>query len=162
MNGRGNLAKMTITGADAVIEKLEALEQNVQPVFEEAARVGAGIIAGEVRKRLEQNLNSPRSASPSGGKFDRKKTQPTGDLLESFGITPVRRDGDGNVDAKIGFSGYDRKHVANVLKARVMESGSAKVKKRPFFRPGVNKARKKALAASMAILENALRDYEEG
>lgn len=153
---------MTITGADAVIEKLEALGQNVQPAFEDAVKAGAGIIAGEVRRRLEQNLDSPRSASLSGGKFDCKKTQPTGDLLDSFGITPPERDDNGNTNVKIGFSDYDRKHVANILKARVMESGSATIKKRPFFRPGVNKARKKALEASRVILQNALSGDEEG
>lgn len=151
---------MSIKGVDDVVKHLEELEQSTQPAFEEAVRIGAGIIADEVRSRLIRNLESPRSASPAGGKFDRKKTKYTGDLLKSFGIAPVRRDENFNTNAKIGFHGYDRKHAANVVKARVMESGSAKVKKRPFFRPAVNKAKKQAMLASAAVLKEWLSSYE--
>jgi HK97 gp10 family phage protein len=64
--------------------------------------------------------------------------------LNSLGITPIRRDSEGDWSAKIGFDGYDKKGVANQLKARVMESGSSKQKKKPFIRPAVNQVKQKA------------------
>ncbi len=64
--------------------------------------------------------------------------------LNSLGITPIRRDSEGDWSAKIGFDGYDKKGVPNQLKARVMESGSSKQKKKPFIRPAVNQVKQKA------------------
>lgn len=143
MNGRGNLAKMMADGFDEVIAQLENIEGNVIKIFKDAVFSGSGIVAGEIQKRLEQNLESPRSASLHGGKFDRKTTKFTGDLLDSFGIAPTKENGEGGADTKVGFHGYDSKGVANQLKARAMESGTSTLKKRPFVRPAINKCRKR-------------------
>lgn len=152
---------MTAKGFDDVIRTLEAIDDQVIPVFKEAVFDGAGIVADEVKARLEQNLNSPRSVSHRGGKFDRKTTEPTGDLLKSFGVAPIRRDENGNVNTKVGFHGYDRKGVPNQVKARAMESGTSKLKKRPFVRPALNKCRKRVHTAMGDKIKMRLKQIQE-
>ncbi len=92
---------------------------------------GAQPVADEIRKGLKANLQ--------GSEYS------TGDLENSLGIAPPDVDRNGNINTKIGFDGYDSKGVPNVIKARVMESGSSRQKKRPFVRTAVNRSRKNAL-----------------
>lgn len=152
---------MMVKGIDDVIKRLENLEENVIPVFKEAVFDGAGVVANEVKARLEHNLNDPRSVSLQGNGIDTKTTRPTGDLLESFGIAPIKRDENGSVNTKVGFHGYDRKHVANQLKARAMESGTSTLRKRPFVRPALNKSRKRVRAVMGDALRSGLADLQK-
>lgn len=129
----------------------------------EAVYEGAKIIADEARKKLEANLLDPASAGKSGTSLLKKpRREPGGDLEKSFGITPIKRGRDGNWNAKIGFSGYDAKGVPNQLKARVMESGSSKIRPRPFMRPAVNATRERAVAAMKEKVEETIRQIMKG
>jgi hypothetical protein len=68
------------------------------------------------------------------------------------GYYTIRQDSEGNWNARVGFDGYDRKGVPNQLKARVMESGSSRQKKKPFVRPAIAQATDKA----KAVMENTI------
>lgn len=160
MNGRGNMAKMYARGINETIKKLEAIEKNTTPIFKQAVYKGAEIVADEIKSRLKKNLNDTKSVSNQEGK-KKKSTKSTGDLLNSFGISKIRRDSKGNVDAKIGFTGYDKKGVANQLKARAMENGTSKLKKRPFVRPAINKTRKQAYQAIETVIKERIQEIEE-
>lgn len=155
------MAKITAKGFDDVIKRLESLEESVIPVFKEAVFDGAGIVADEVKARLQHNLNDPSSVSLHGSAIDMKGTKPTGDLMDSFGIAPIKRDENGNVNTKVGFHGYDRKHVANQLKARAMESGTSRLRKRPFVRPALNKCRKRVRVVMGNKLKMGFRKLQE-
>lgn len=120
---------MTIKGLDSTIKMLEQLGEATVPAAKSALYEGSKILADDITRRLEGNL--------IGSKYS------TGDLLDSFGIAPIRLNQNGTIDTKLGFSGYDRKGVANQLKARAMESGTSKQRKRPFFRPAVKYNRKR-------------------
>ena len=135
------LARMTIKGLDSTIKMLEQLGEITQETAEYAVYEGASILADDVRKRLEGNLIGSKHT--------------TGDLLDSLGITPIKMDENGVVNAKIGFSGYDRKGTPNLLKARAMESGTSRQRKKPFFRPAVNYNRKKIQEKMGRIVYNA-------
>lgn len=113
---------------------LSNLAKSSPAITAKVLRAGAAVIADEMRKRLVHIL------SPDA----------LGDLLDSFGFTPVKHRADGTADIHIGFDDYDRKGVPNQLKARVLESGarfkSGKVRKaRPFARPAVKASREKAI-----------------
>lgn len=137
------MATMTIRGMDEYARKLSQLGQASVPIAKKAVYAGASIVADEVKKRLEANLDDPSyvgKKSEGGIKSDAS----TGDLLESFGIAPIGTDKNGNTNTKIGFDGYDSKGVPNALKARSMESGTSTLRKRPFVRPAVNAVKSKA------------------
>lgn len=125
------MAKMTIKGTDQLELQLSKLGNMSTKIAKDVVMAGAQPVADEIRRGLQKNLQ--------GSKYS------TGDLEKSLGITPPGVDSQGNVNTKVGFDGYDRDGVPNQLKARVMESGSSKIKKRPFIRPAVNRSKKKAL-----------------
>lgn len=121
------MPKITVSGIEEYIDKLEKLGVRGTGIMKMGVYDGAAVVADQIR----ENLNSVVSESA------------TGDLAKSLGISEMEVNRK-SVSVNIGFSGYDRKGVANQLKANVLESGSSKQKKRPFFRPAVNASRKKA------------------
>jgi len=141
------MAKMSVSGLDEYIDKLSTLGSKMPEVAKRAVQAGVNPLADEVRKQLEKNLQ--------GSKYS------TGDLLNSLGVTPVGVDKNGVYNAKVGFSGYDRKGVPNALKARAMESGTSRQPKKPFMRPAVNRAKKRVLEEMGRSIDMDLKIYAE-
>jgi len=139
------MAKMSVSGLDEYIDKLSKLGSKMPEVAKRAVQAGVNPLADEVRKQLEKNLQ--------GSKYS------TGDLLDSLGVTPVGVDKNGVYNAKVGFSGYDRKGVPNALKARAMESGTSRQPKKPFMRPAVNRAKKRVLEEMGKSIDADLRIF---
>lgn len=147
--GVGNMAVMQVSGFEKTIEKLSKMSGRIDEACIKAVEAGAGVLADEVRKRLGNDLSNSELS--------------TGDMLESFGITPARiNPKTGDIDAKVGFHGYDRKGVANKLKARIRESGSSKQRKRPFFRPSLNSTRKKIKETMENIISQEIKKMNGG
>lgn len=142
------MAKITFNMGEDYLKKLKALGDKSEETAAKAIQAGAGIVADQVRENLETNL--------AGSEVS------TGALATSLGITPVSIDRDGIINAKIGFDGYDEKGVPNQLKARVMESGSSKVKKRPFVRPAVNATKKAAEDAMQKVIDEETEKIMKG
>ncbi len=141
------MAKMTIQGFDEYADKLSKLGSAAPEIAKRAVRAGINPLADEVRKGLEKNLQNSKYS--------------TGDLLDSLGVTPVSVDKNGVYNAKVGFSGYDRKGVPNALKARAMESGTSRQPKKPFVRPAVNRAKKRVLEEMGRSIDMDLKIYAE-
>lgn len=141
--GVGYVARLSVSGGVEVRAMLENLGNELPTVGKEAVQSAADIIADEIRKNLEKNL--------AGSKYS------TGDLADSFGIAPVDIDDKGVINTVIGFHGYDSKGVANVLKARAMESGSSKQQAKPFFRPAVNSTRKPARTEMEKVVRSKIK-----
>lgn len=142
------MARMTFKAGEEYALKLSQMEAGSEETAKRAVYAAAGIVADKIRDNLSVNLaNSEQS---------------TGALADSLGITPVSHDRDGWINAKVGFDGYDEKGVPNQLKARVMESGSSKIKKRPFVRPAVNAARKAALQAMQRVIDEEIEKTMKG
>lgn len=121
---------VSIDGLDEFESKYKALYRGreVQAAVDKALYVGAGIIADEVRARLEGVLSG----------------NSTGELEGSLAISGFEI-GKMYASTRIGFRGYDtRTGVPNALKARVLESGRSDQPPRPFFRPAVNSVKNKA------------------
>lgn len=159
------MARMTFKAGDEYALKLTALGVQSEEIAIKAIESGAGIVTNEIRKNLTANLNDPESASRNGRvQFKNFYNKTSGSLFESLGITPVERDKDGILQAKIGFGDpdYDPNGVPNVLKARVMESGSSTIRKRPFVRPAVNATRKAAQEEMQRIIDEEIEKIMKG
>lgn len=135
------MAKFAFKAGEDYALKLSRLATGSEEMAKKAVYAAAGIVTDEVRKRLT----------------DATSGKGTGALAESLGITPITRDGDGYINAKIGFDGYDAKGAPNQLKARALESGTSKQPKRPFVRPAVNATRKRAEAEMGRVIEEEIR-----
>lgn len=155
------LAKMQVTGMDEVIASIEAMGSASDKIFEEALRAGAAVLANEMRTRLDANIYSRKSVAKANGRA-LKVSKATGDLQESLGIAPVRINSNGEIDVKVGFSGYDRKHVANQLKARAMNKGTSRLIERPFARLAFDKTKAKIQRVIGDTLRFRLKQVQEG
>lgn len=157
------MAKIAFKAGEDYALKLSRLAGDSERVAKRALYEAADIVADKVRANLEANLKDQSSAGERGG-TGRKNAhnQTSGDLLESFGVTPIQLSRDGWWTVKIGFDGYDRKGVANQLKARVMESGSSTIRARPFIRPAVNATKKAAVAAMGRVVDEETEKIMKG
>lgn len=137
------MAKLKIQGYDEISLMLSNLEKDTDEIAKKAIRAGADIAADKVRSNL-QGILSGKS---------------TGDLEKSFGITPVNRDDRGDYNAKIGFHGYDKKGVANQLKARVLNSGSKVrgIKGKRFFRPAIKATEKEVQEEMSRVVKEEIK-----
>ena len=142
------MARITFKAGDDYAAKLLKLANTSEETMKKAVYAGAAVVTDKIRENLEANLAG--------------SDQSTGALADSLGITPISQDKDGFWNAKIGFDGYDEKGVPNQLKARVMESGSSTVRKRPFVRPAVNATKKAAVEAMKKVMEEEIEKTMEG
>lgn len=156
------MAVMTVKGLDELEKKLSKLGEKSIEIGKKVVRAGANPVADEIRKNLIENIKDPAYAGKGdGGLWGVKKNygKSTGDLLDALGISPADVDKNGVINVKVGFSGYDRKGVPNVLKARAMESGTSRLRKRPFVRPAVNKTRQKSKDAMAEKFDELVKIY---
>jgi len=123
------MAKISINVGTNYTIKLEQMASQFEEIGSKALIAGANVIADEIRK----NANSVLSG------------ESTGDMMKSFGITPVGRDLEGRLNIKVGFDGYDRRGTPNQLKARAIESGTSFQIKKPFVRPALRRKHKECV-----------------
>ena len=131
------MAAIAFKNGEEYALKLDRLATGSEEIAKKAIYQGAKVVADKIKSNLEGVL-SPEA---------------TGELVESFGITPIARDSDGNWNAKVGFDGYDSKGMANQYKARIIESGTRAQPKRPFVRPAINATKKKALETMKRVID---------
>ena len=135
------LARITFMAGEEFALAISRLATQSEEIAKKAIYEGAHIIADKIKSNLEGVLSS----------------EATGELVASFGVTPIERDKNGDWNAKIGFDGYDKDGVANQLKARVLESGSSKQKKRPFVRPAVNATKKQVVEKMGQVIDEEIK-----
>ena len=131
------MATISFKAGDEYALKLSRLAAGSDDVAKKAIYEGAKVVADKIKSNLESKVYADA----------------TGDLIASFGITPIARDKDGNRKTKNGFDGYDRKGVPTQLKARVLESGSSRQQKKPYVRPAVNATKKKAIDVMKKVID---------
>jgi len=143
---------------------LDKLGEKAPEVTKKAVYAGTKVVADEIRKNISA-LPAEKSRYLRGGdKFSGVPEQQKKDLLDSLGITPISVDRNGNTNAKVGFDGYGSiptkkypKGLPNQLLARSIESGSSVRQKRPFVRPAVNAAKKKAQEEMGRVVESEIK-----
>ena len=131
------MARVTVKAGEEYALKLSKYAAQSDEIAKKAIYAGAKFVADKIKDNLEGIL-SPYAS---------------GEMADSFGITPIGLDKEGNWNTKIGFDGYDSKGVPNQLKARVLESGSSQQQKRPFVRPAVNATKKQAQAEMERVID---------
>lgn len=151
------MARMTFKAGEEYALKLSKLEAEADNIAKRAIYEAANILITKIRENIVINLRDLRYVGKKGNVlFKNKYNETTGDLEKSLGIAKIQRDESGNWNTKIGFDGYDSKGVPNQLKARVMESGSSKIRKRPFVRPAVNATKDRAVAKMGQVIDEEI------
>lgn len=121
-------------------DKIELLSNDPE-IIKRGLYEGAGILADKIKSNLAGVLSG----------------NSTGDLMEAFGISKMEV-GVGSVNVRLGFDGYDRRGVPNPVKARALESGTSRQKKRPFLRPAINETKE---AVQRAVIEEMQKQVDE-
>ena len=152
---------MRVQGFDSlekVIDKFIIMEKGSEKVFKQGLYAGAGVVADEIKSRIESLPVQERKRTGYAPWIPYKNAKAPYDelngitsyqkegLINGFGIAEFRNDG-GSISTAIGFDGYNSKGEPNQLIARSVESGSSIRKKHPFVRPGANASKEKAIKA---------------
>ena len=84
------MAKLTITGLDEYIEKLERLGKNSEGIAKQALYEGAGIVADEIRKEVENQPIDEKWGTPehqATGIRKKQKKGLLGNIVDGMGIS---------------------------------------------------------------------------
>lgn len=147
MNGYGKaMAKWTMHGLDEYSAYLQRIGKNTREILGAGIYAMADVVANEIRKGI-QSLPEKSGVTKKG-------------LEEGFGISPMQ-DENGYFNVKLGFDGYNKNGVPNVLMARIFESGTSTVQKHPFIRPAVNRSQKEALVKGQESIEEKIKQVEK-
>lgn len=137
------MAKITFSGLNDYELMISRLAKSTEDVAGRAIYAGADIVADAIRRNLS-GLPERTGVTKRG-------------LKDGLGIAPMQNDA-GYINVKIGFDGYNANGVANVLMARIFESGTSKVQKHPFVRPAVNSSKARAEAEMARILDKEIKN----
>ena len=140
------MAKITFPGLNDYELMISRLAKSTEDVAGRAIYAGAGVVADAIRQNIS-GLPEKTGVTKRG-------------LEEGLGISPLQNDG-GYVNVKIGFDGYNANGVANVMMARIFESGTSTVPKQPFVRPAVNRTREQAEAVMAEVLDEEIKKIME-
>ena len=134
------MAKISFDGLYQYEKLLAELGQDYEKMAKYAIYPAAGMVLEELK-----------AATP----------RDTGDLRDSEILTKfVTKEGE--VYTAIAFDGYDRNGVPNSLKARAIESGTSRMKKRPFIRPTVNRIKQRVIETMSAGVDEYISKVMEG
>lgn len=130
------MARAKFIDSDDFVGVISRAVTDYPEIAAECLRVGADIIADEMKKQLKGVL-LPESRN--------------GELVAHFGITPVKRDREGNYNLHLGFDGYEApgygqfpQGVPYQLIARTFESGAVSGGRYTGEWRGKKRVRKKA------------------
>lgn len=132
------MARIEFMAGEDFALKLSRLAAGSEEIAKKAIYRGAKIVADKIK----ENLRGVRNVHG----YQKQ------DLIEAFGVTPISRDREGYINAKVGFDGYGSKPtdsyprgIPNQLLARAIESGTSFRPKQPFVRPAVSATKKQAI-----------------
>lgn len=91
------------------------------------------------------------------GKNLKTKSRSRGELLASLGISPPKRNRDGNWDIKVGIgNSIDSHGVSNALKGMVLEYGKHGQPPKPWLKPAKSAAKKASIQAMQDKFEKEI------
>jgi len=134
------MAKISFDGLYQYEKLLAELGQDAQKMARYAIYPAAGLVLEELK-----------AATP----------RDTGDLANSEILTKFVSN-EGETYTAIVFDGYDRNGIPNSLKARAIESGTSRMKKRPFIRPTVNRIKQRVIETMSAGVDEYIQNLMGG
>lgn len=152
------MAKIELKGFDVYIRQIEALAQSSEKMCKAVVYPGAAVLANKLRAATEAlpTISDAESLGNfrSGRVNEALSVSQKAGLLAGFGITNIRRDRKGMIQASVGFDGYNSvktRHFPNGQPnpevARSLEKGTSYLKRNRFVAGAVKAAEPEAIAA---------------
>ena len=137
------MAKVDVKMPEDFLMKLSRLGSNMDSIAETVLEAG-----GEVAlKKVQGNL------SAVVGSQTKHPSQSTGELVGSLGLSPVKVDGSGNHDIKVGFAEPRSDGKSNAMIANILEYGKHGQPPKPFLKPAKSACRKECMETMKQTLE---------
>lgn len=167
------MAKIDMKEFEEYQSLLESVFKDTERLIRDAVYDGGKIVADEIKAGLkalpiEEGKNSLPPIGTSEHKLTGVSRRQKGDLIDSFGLAPIEKEGD-FINTKAGVDGYGsiptKKYpngTPNVMLMRSIESGTSFREKHPVFRPAVNRSRKKAIEAMRNKFDEQIKKKMEG
>ena len=155
------MAKIELKGFDQYTAKISALQRDATKMCKAVVYPGAAVLAEKIRAETEalptisdaEALGNFRSGTVN----DALSVSQKNGLVESLGISGIKKDRSGMVQTSVGFTGYNgvkTKHFPNgqpnAEVARSLEKGTSFLKRDRFVERAVKAAREEAIAAMAA------------
>ena len=158
------MATIQFKKMDEYLFKISKLEAELKDqVLGEAIYGAAGIVADEIRQKLEQVPTDESFGTSSAPTSGPRKKQVEG-LMDSLGIASLQDDGTGYLNVKIGFDGYNDivtqrwpRGQPNQMVARAVESGTIWMQKNDFVRRAVASSRKRAIEFMKKTVDKSIQ-----
>ena len=142
------MASMKTTFPDDLVKKLASLGSRSDQVLETVLTAGA--------EAVQPILTS--HVSGAIGRNTKQKSESTGELAGSIGISPVRVDENGVYDVKVGFHEPRGDGKRNAMIAGILEHGKSNQPPRPFLKAARTASQKPALQAMTEAFQSEVDD----
>lgn len=163
------MAQITFKKGEDYAIRLGQLGEKSESIIKRAIYEAAKIVADRIKSNLAALPEDRFRLLKKDEKFTGVPAEQKKDLLESFGVSPMKLGKNGFWTVKIGFDGYGKtktkkyqKGYPNQLIARAVESGSSVRQKTPFVRPGVNATKADAIEAMRRVVDEACEEVMKG
>ena len=124
--GWKKVAKVDIKMPDEFLEKLSGLGARFDEIAPKVLEAGVEPLLNKAKTNLAGAI----------GRNTKNKSNSTGALLASLGVTPARQDRNGDWDIKVGIGkSKDSTGVSNALKGMVLEYGKHGQPPKPWLKP---------------------------
>ena len=131
------MARCDVKLPEDLLSRMEGLGSRFDEVASSVLEAGGKVVLDETRKRLSAVI----------GKDTKEKSQSTGTLLSSLGLSKARVGKNGNHDIKVGFSEHRADGKSNAMIANILEYGRHNQKAKPFLKPAKTASRSAAVEA---------------
>ena len=123
--------------------KLSRLGSNMDGIAETVLEAGGEVVLEKVRGNLTAVIGA-------GTKYDSRST---GELAGALGLSPVKVDGSGNHDIKVGFAEPRPDGNSNAKIANILEYGKHGQPPKPFLKSAKTASRKECIQTMKDTLE---------
>lgn len=168
------VANFGIKGLEEYEKDLSKMAQFTEEIGKAAVYVGAGMVADEIRKEIENlpvgegEIKGLPPYAKAGEQIDVISKRQKTDLLDSLGVAKIENS-NGYIQTKVGFDGYGSvktknypNGLPNALLARSINSGTSFMKKNPFARRALNRVKKQAVVAMGEKITEEIKKVMEG
>lgn len=150
------MANVRFTGLESLQMQLSELGAKSEAICKRGVYAGANVLADAVRSEV----STLRTGGRSAWETDRREMQKRG-LQDSLGISTMRNE-NGFINVLIGFNGYNEEGQANIMIARVFNSGNSFTSKQPFIKRAVNKSKAQAINAMQMAMDEEIKEITKG
>ena len=138
------MAKADIKMPEDFLLTISRLGSNMDSIAETVLEAGGEVVLGKVQGNLAAVIGA-------GTKYDSRST---GELADALGLSPVKVDGSGNHDIKVGFAEPRSDGGSNAKIANILEYGKHGQAPKPFLKPAKTASRKECIQVMKDTLES--------